>query len=638
MTPYRAVIGLAGHVDHGKTLLIKALTGITTARAHEQAIGMTQDLGFAHFDDGQGNTIGVIDVPGHERYIRNMVAGLWSLDLVLLVIAADEGWMPMTGDHLRLLKAMGVPRLLVCINKCDLVSPDELELLEESLLERVMDESGMVPDIVSVSAKTGANMAALHTAIVRLLADLPASQAAREQGAPRRSHEEAPPRLYVDRVFTANGTGTVLTGTLQQGSLKVGDKLRLYPADREVQVRSLQAYHQSVDEMGAVCRVAVGLKKVPHKEVARGHCLTSAAGQCEAATHLIVRLNGESLSTKTLRTQEVEVALGSWHGRARFVPIKDTRLARLIFATPIPCFFGQPLAIIRHGSSELLHGARIVWCGDIHPARRKTLHALLGELPDPLEHYNPAALQLGLNGYVLASRFDQRPEQVTPLGDWLLDNHWLVQSREQLLATLASEPLSAAELATRFGIALPVTHALLQQLKGEQLVRLHHDKWQPGGGESEDDLGEEAQLVLKVVRDQGKEGYEPGKLGPGGVELDPFITRKLPAALQQGLQQKGALQKQLRNLARLKYLVQLDGPIYYDAVLYNQMVAAVLAGQQVGDLIDMASLKEITGLSRKYAIPFCLRMEMDGWVRREENERRVLRLPQTQDALQQEPA
>ncbi|CAD7542766.1 selenocysteine-specific translation elongation factor [Aeromonas hydrophila] len=625
MTPYRAVIGLAGHVDHGKTLLIKALTGITTARAHEQAIGMTQDLGFAHFDDGQGNTIGVIDVPGHERYIRNMVAGLWSLDLVLLVIAADEGWMPMTGDHLRLLKAMGVPRLLVCINKCDLVSPDELLLLEESLLERVMDESGMVPDIVSVSAKTGANMAALHAAIVRQLADLPASQTTLEQGSPR---------LYVDRVFTANGTGTVLTGTLQQGNLKVGDKLRLYPADREVQVRSLQAYHQSVDEIGAVCRVAVGLKKVPHKEVARGHCLTSAAGRCEVATHLIVRLCEVGGSIREQRNREVEVALGSWHGRARFVPIKDTRLARLIFASPIPSFFGQPLAIIRHGSSELLHGARIVWCGDIHPARRKALHTLLGELPDDLERYNPATLQLGLNGYVLASRFDQRPEQVTPLGEWLLDSCWLDQSRDQLLATLASEPLSAVELATRFGIALPVTHALLQQLKSEQLVRLHHDKWQPGSGKSEDDLGEEAQLVLKVVRDQGKEGYEPGKLGPGGVALDPFITRKLPAALQQGLQQKGALQKQLRNLARLKYLVQLDGPIYYDAALYNQMVAAVLAGQQVGDLIDMASFKEITGLSRKYAIPFCLRMEMDGWVRREENERRVLRLPATQDEME----
>ncbi|WP_421185413.1 selenocysteine-specific translation elongation factor [Aeromonas enteropelogenes] len=624
MTSYRAVIGLAGHVDHGKTQLIKALTGITTARAHEQAIGMTQDLGFAHFDDGQGNTIGVIDVPGHERYIRNMVAGLWSLDLVLLVIAADEGWMPMTGEHLRLLKAMGVPRLVVCINKCDLVSADELALLEEHLLERVMDESGMVPDIVSVSAKTGANMAALHAAILRQLADLPASHAAHDQDAPR---------LYVDRVFTASGTGTVLTGTLQQGSLKVGEKLLLQPAGREVQIRSLQAYHQQVDEIGAVCRVAVGLKKVPHKEVARGHCLTRADGQCEAATHLIVRLaevgTGIREQRSPLHNKEVEVALGSWHGRARFVPIKDTRLARLIFNDPIPCFFGQPLAIIRHGSSELLHGGRILWCGDIHPARRKALHALLGNLPDDLTDYHPANLELGLNGYVAASRFRtlpvDLPAHLVQLGDWVLERTWLAQRSDELLGTLASEPLSAAELATRLGIAQSVIQALLEQLKTGQLVRLHHDKWQPGNGESEDDLEEEAQLVLKLVRDQGKEGYEPGKLGPGGVTVDPLLS--LPASLRQRLQQKGALQKQLRNLARLKYLVQLEGPIYYDAALYNQMVETVLAGQQVGDLIDMASLKQVTGLSRKYAIPFCLRMEMDGWVRREENDRRVLRMP-----------
>lgn len=624
MTSYRAVIGLAGHVDHGKTQLIKALTGITTARAHEQAIGMTQDLGFAHFDDGQGNTIGVIDVPGHERYIRNMVAGLWSLDLVLLVIAADEGWMPMTGEHMRLLKAMGVPRLVVCINKCDLVSADELALLEEHLLERVMDESGMVPDIVSVSAKTGEHIDALHAAILHQLADLPASHAAHDQDAPR---------LYVDRVFTASGTGTVLTGTLQQGSLKVGDKLRLYPADREVQVRSLQAYHQQVDEIGAVCRVAVGLKKVPHKEVARGHCLTRADGQCEAATHLIVRLEEVGTDIREQRSplhnKEVEVALGSWHGRARFVPIKDTRLARLIFNDPIPCFFGQPLAIIRHGSSELLHGGRILWCGDIHPARRRALHALLGNLPDDLTNYHPANLELGLNGYVAASRFDalatELPAHLVQLGDWVLERTWLAQRRDELLGSLASEPLSAAELATRLGIAQPVIQVLLLQLKTGQLVRLHHDKWQPGSGESEDDLEEEAQLVLKLVRDQGKEGYEPGKLGPGGVTVDPLLS--LPASLRQRLQQKGTLQKQLRNLARLKYLVQLEGPIYYDAALYNQMVETVLAGQQVGDLIDMASLKQVTGLSRKYAIPFCLRMEMDGWVRREENDRRVLRMP-----------
>ncbi|MGY3942891.1 selenocysteine-specific translation elongation factor [Aeromonas tecta] len=634
MSSYRTVIGLAGHVDHGKTLLIQALTGIITARAHEQAIGMTQDLGFAHFDDGQGNTIGVIDVPGHERYVRNMVAGLRSLDLVLLVIAADEGWMPMTGDHLRLLKAMGVPRLLVCINKCDLVNKEDLALLEEALLERVMDESGMVPDIVCVSAKTGENIDALHTAIVHQLADVADEQAAREQQAPR---------LYVDRVFTASGTGTVLTGTLQRGSLKVGDKLRLYPANREVQIRSLQAYHRAVDEIGAVCRVAVGLKKVPHKEVARGHCLASAAGDCQAVSHLIVRLElaNPTLNNQaapSLRNQEVEVALGSWHGRARFVPIKEvpikeasikempikeTRLARLIFASPIPCFFGQPLAIIRHGSSELLHGARILWCGDIHPAKRKALHALLCELPWDLAGLNPATLQLGLDGYALDSHFIEPPPATVQDGDWILSHAWLADTRTALLTILAQQPMSATELATRLHIVLPVVQQLLQRLKEEQQIRLHHEKWQPGSDESEDELGEEARLVLKLVRDQGKEGYEPGKLGPGGVAIDPVLQLTLP----QGLRPKGALQKQLRNLARLTYLVQLEGPIYYDAELYDHMVRAVLAGQQVGDLIDMGKFKEITGLSRKYAIPFCLRMEMDGWLRREENDRRVLRLP-----------
>lgn len=639
MSPYRAVIGLAGHVDHGKTLLIQALTGIITARAHEQAIGMTQDLGFAHFDDGQGNTIGVIDVPGHERYVRNMVAGLWSLDLVLLVIAADEGWMPMTGDHLRLLKAMGVPRLLVCINKCDLVSQEELALLEEALLERVMDESGMVPNIVCVSAKSGENIYGLHAAIVQQLADVAGEQAAREQQVPR---------LYVDRVFTASGTGTVITGTLQRGQLKVGDKLRLYPAGREVQIRSLQAYHHGVDEIGAVCRVAVGLKKVPHKEVARGHCLGSAAGDCQAVSHLIVRLEPASQEppSQSLRNTEVEVALGSWHGRARFVPIKEvpiketpikempikeTRLARLIFASPVPCFFGQPLAIIRHGSSELLHGARILWCGDIHPARRKALHALLEALPQDLAGLNPATLQLGLDGYALASHFTEPPPGTVQDGDWLMNSAWLMDTRTALLATLAQQPLSAAELATRLRIALPVVQRLLQQLKTEQQIRLHHEKWQPGSGESEDELGEEACLVLKLVRDQGKEGYEPGKLGPGGVAIDPVLQLTLP----QGLRQKGALQKQLRNLARLTYLVQLEGPIYYDAELYDRMVRAVLAGQRLGDLIDMSAFKAITGLSRKYAIPFCLRMEMDGWLRREENDRRVLRLPCAQLADKQ---
>ncbi|MDP2534225.1 GTP-binding protein [Photobacterium damselae subsp. piscicida] len=129
--PYQAVIGLAGHVDHGKTALIQALTGMMTARAHEQALGMTQDLGFAHFQDDSGNTIGVVDVPGHERYLRNMVAGVWHLNVLLLVIAADEGWMPMTTSHVQVAHAMGIEHIVVCINKKDKVDASQLADIED---------------------------------------------------------------------------------------------------------------------------------------------------------------------------------------------------------------------------------------------------------------------------------------------------------------------------------------------------------------------------------------------------------------------------------------------------------------------------------------------------------------------------
>ena len=165
----RAVIGTAGHVDHGKTALIKTLTGMTTARAHEEARGMTLDLGFAHFNDGQGNTIGVIDVPGHERFIRNMVAGVWSLDLVLLVVAADEGWMPMSTDHLKVAHAMGIRNVILCINKSDAVDEETLAMVEEDALENCMEITGEIPESICVSALTGENIEPLRKMITRQL-------------------------------------------------------------------------------------------------------------------------------------------------------------------------------------------------------------------------------------------------------------------------------------------------------------------------------------------------------------------------------------------------------------------------------------------------------------------------------------
>lgn len=611
--PYHAVIGLAGHVDHGKTALIHSLTGMQTARRHEQAIGMTQDLGFAHYQDEQNRLIGVIDVPGHERYIRNMVASLWSLDLVLLVIAADEGWMAMTGDHLRLIKAMKVPRLLICINKADLVAPAALAALESRILERVLDEFEILPELVCVSAKTGQNMAALRQAISAQLSPQAEAQPC-----------TAPPRLYVDRVFTVNGTGTVLTGTLQQGELKVGDKLMLYPAQREVQVRSLQAYHRAVEQINGPCRVAVGLKKVPHKEVYRGHLLSSANSAHHSSQHLLVRCDSDFDNQTLGRNKQVEIALGTFHSQAQFIPIAHSRLARLQLPSPAPCFFGQAIAIIQQGSSQLLASASVVWCDEVAPALRKRLYSLLNQLPADLSDYRQASIALQLNGYVAANSLASLPTHCQQHGAWWIDKTWFEQQQNELFEQLKSEPYNSRELSLRLHLPTTIIDCLLMALKQRQPIRLCYDKWQIGHGNNEEELSDEARLILKLVRDQGKEGYEPGKQGPGGVDQDPFNTLQLPALLKV----KGALQKQLNLLARLKYLVQLEGPIYYDCALYQQMVQAVLVGLCVGSLIDMASIKARTGLSRKYAIPFCLKMEQEGWMRRQGNDRQVLRLPE----------
>ena len=193
---------------------------------------MTLDLGFAHFNDGQGNTIGVIDVPGHERFIRNMVAGVWSLDLVLLVVAADEGWMPMSTDHLKVAHAMGIRNVILCINKCDAVDEEILALVEEEALENCMEITGEIPDSICVSALTGENIEPLRKMITRQLVDH------------KRKALSLSSHLYIDRVFTVNGIGTVATGSLADGSLKVGDKLKLYPAGKDVQVRTLPVLPQ----------------------------------------------------------------------------------------------------------------------------------------------------------------------------------------------------------------------------------------------------------------------------------------------------------------------------------------------------------------------------------------------------------
>ena len=256
------VLGTAGHIDHGKTALVKALTGIDTDRLKvEKERGITTELGFAHLDLG-GRRYGVVDVPGHERFIKSMVAGAGGLDLVCLVIAADEGIMPQTREHLDICELLGVRRGVIALTKSDLVDEEWLELVTEEIREGLAQSFLRDASIVPVSARTGAGLDVLRAELVRLTEALPARDAA---GALR---------LPLDRVFTIRGFGTVVTGTVLGGTIRVGDAAVVHPRGIDAKVRGIEVHGQSADEARAGMRCALNLAGVARDDVRRGDMLS----------------------------------------------------------------------------------------------------------------------------------------------------------------------------------------------------------------------------------------------------------------------------------------------------------------------------------------------------------------------------
>jgi selenocysteine-specific elongation factor len=270
---YPIVIGTAGHIDHGKTALVRALTGIDTDRLKEEKErGITIELGFAHLDLGD-RRFGVVDVPGHERFIKSMVAGAGGLDLVCLVIAADEGVMPQTREHLDICQLLGVKRGVVALTKSDLVDADWLALVEEEVREYLSGSFLADAAILPVSARTGAGLDSLRTELVRLCGEIPARSA------------EGTFRLPLDRVFTIHGFGTVVTGTILGGSIKVGDPVIVHPRGSEAKVRGVEVHGAPEGLARAGMRCALNLSGIAKQDLARGDVI--AAPGAVAPSHLI---------------------------------------------------------------------------------------------------------------------------------------------------------------------------------------------------------------------------------------------------------------------------------------------------------------------------------------------------------------
>ncbi|HVH30829.1 MAG TPA: selenocysteine-specific translation elongation factor, partial [bacterium] len=254
------VVGTAGHIDHGKSALVKALTGIDPDRLEEeQRRGMTIDLGFAHFDLPSGRRVGIVDVPGHERFVKNMLAGATGIDLVLLVIAADEGIMPQTREHVDILRFLSVKQGIIVLNKVDLVTdPSWLVLVKDDVHTLVAGTPLETAPIVEVSAKTGQGVPVLVETMDRVLTDVLARDI------------DAPARLPIDRAFVIAGFGLIVTGTLWSGRIALGDTLEVLPQGRKVRVRGVQSHGEAVSEGAAGSRVAVNLVGLEKDEIARG--------------------------------------------------------------------------------------------------------------------------------------------------------------------------------------------------------------------------------------------------------------------------------------------------------------------------------------------------------------------------------
>ena len=268
-------VGTAGHIDHGKTWLVRALTGKDTDRLpEEQARGISIDLGYAPLDLPDGRRLSLIDVPGHERFVRNMVAGATGIDLFLLVVDAAEGARPQTHEHLAILRLLGIERGVVAVTKADAVDSETLELALEEAGELVPEA-----EVVAVSAKTGAGLDELRAALARA-AEIVADS----------NYPSGPARLYVDRAFSLRGIGTVVTGTLWSGTIGEGDVLRAEPAGRDVRVRSVQVHEQPVERAAAGQRVALALPGVERTELRRGDVLI-APGSLRPSFRLDVTLD-----------------------------------------------------------------------------------------------------------------------------------------------------------------------------------------------------------------------------------------------------------------------------------------------------------------------------------------------------------
>jgi selenocysteine-specific elongation factor len=583
------VIATAGHVDHGKSTLVRALTGMEPDRwAEERRRGMTIDLGFAWTRLPSGETVAFVDVPGHERFVPNMLAGVGPVPAALIVVAADEGWMPQSAEHLAALDALGVHHGLLVVTRADLAPPGSAAV--QASAEVAATSLGNV-ESVAVSGLTGAGLDDLRAALDRLVARLPAPDVA------------APVRLWVDRAFSIKGSGTVVTGTLGAGSLRVGDELEV--AGRRVRIRGLQSLGAAIPEVTGVARVAVNLRGVELSGVRRGDALVTP-GRFQVTDLVDVRLTGDPIDSLPVTLM--------LHAGSAAVPVRvrplGTDTARLRLDTGLPLRIGDRVLLRDPGRHRVVGGVTVL---DVAPPplrRRGDAARRAAELStmDGVPALAGELRRRGLARRVELVRMGVPVADAAPVaGDWLADPAYWSALRERLAASVARyldahplEPGAPVE-ALRRALDLP-DRALVDALVAAPLVARSGRIGLAGR-----DTALPAPVARAVERVRADLADGPFR-APDAARLAElgFGPRELAAAVRAGA------------LLRIADGVVLLPGAVDDAV-------AVLA--RLPQPFTLSAAREALGTTRRVAVPLLELLDRKGVTRRLPDDRRVVGIP-----------
>ncbi|MGH7717490.1 MAG: selenocysteine-specific translation elongation factor [Gemmatimonadaceae bacterium] len=592
------ILGTAGHVDHGKTALVKALTGVDTDRLEEEKRrGITIDLGFAPLRLDADTVIGVVDVPGHEAFIRNMLAGATGMDLALLVVAADEGVMPQTREHLDILSLLGIRGGVVALTKSDLVEEDWLALVEEDVRAAVRATPLSSAPIVRTSVVTGTGVDALRAALAAAAASVPTRQA----------HDLF--RLPVDRAFSVHGTGTVVTGTVWSGTVDRDAVVRLLPGGAAARVRGIETHGRSVPTAAPGTRAAIALAGVDVRAAPRGTMLVSDAGWEESRLLLAdVALLASAPRPLAPRTA-VRFHLGTAEIGARVVTAGGAlapgqrKQARIVLQQPVIARAGDRF-VLRSASPLVTIGGGIVndplppgrrarpWSAPAHTpgARLAVVASHAGVHGVPLQSL---AVRLGTPPELLPAVLTDAGQEVRRIGDRLYDTAALDSLARRFLALVEDfhrhhplepgAPLQSvrARLGAEAGVVDAVLHDLTEQgplaLDGA-LVRLQD--WKPRLTAAEERLA--ADLLAELQR----AGKEPPSVG----ELTArFGASTVPL---------------LRHLERNRAVVSVEAERFYARPVVDALITALREGMRSGQEYGPAELRDFLGVSRKFLIPF----------------------------------